>query len=260
MTQPSRIDERAITEYVDAHIDEFHGRRLESLRGMDLRKLLMRKNPYLFTAKGMVDPRDLITYMLNAHLISQEEGMFGNFIEGLAIEVARLAYGGRKSGITGIDLELEKGDVRYVVSIKSGPNWGNSGQVANMRTDFRNATQVLRQGNPALSVVAVNGCCYGRTVSSYDKGDYLKLSGRAFWQFLTNDGTFYLRIVEPLAHRALERNETFEKDRAVILLKFQKEFENDFCDPSTGWIDWSKLVEFNSDFAASVPAELRGEI
>lgn len=160
MTQPNRIDERAITEYVDAHIDEFHSRRLEALRGLDLRKLLRRKNPYLFRSMDLIDPRDLITAMLNAHLISQEEGMFGNFLEGLAIEVARLAYGGRKSGIPGIDLELERGSARCIVSIKPGPNWGNSGQVAKMRTDFRNATRIIRQGNPGTSVIAVNGCCY----------------------------------------------------------------------------------------------------
>lgn len=255
MTSPNHIDERTIIEYVDAHIDEFHRRRLEALMGLDLRKLLRRKNPYLFRSKGMIDPRDIITALLDAHLISQEDCIFGNFLEGLAIEVARLAYGGRKSGITGIDLELERGDKRYIVSIKSGPNWGNSSQVAKMRTDFRNATRVIRQGNPGVSVIAVNGCCYGRTLSRYDKGDYLKLSGRAFWQFVTGDDSFYLRIVEPLAHRARERNETFEKDRAVILLQFHKEFADEFCDPLTGWIDWNQLVQFNSDYPTS-PAEL----
>ena len=253
MTMPNYIDERTITEYVDAHMDGFHGRRLDVMRGLDLGKLLRRKNPYLFRSKGMIDPRDIITAMLDAHLISKEDGMFANFLEGLAIEAARLAFGGWESGTTGIDLEMEKAGVRYIVSIKSGPNWGNSSQVAKMRIDFRNATRIIRQGNPGISVIAVNGCCYGRTLSSCDRGDYLKLSGRAFWQFLTGDDSFYLRIVEPLAHRARERNETFKKDRAVILLQFHKEFANDFCDPSTGWIDWNKLVQFNSDYATSPP-------
>ena len=250
MTAPNRIDQRAITEYVDAHIDEFHERRLERLKGLDLRLLLRRKNPYLFRSKGIVEPRDLIAPMLDAHLSSQEEGMFGNFIEGLAIEVAKLAFGGRKSGIIGIDLEMEKDDGRYIVSIKSGPNWGNSSQVAKMRTDFRNATQIIRQGNPALNVISVNGCCYGRTSDSYDKGDYWKLAGQSFWRFLTGQDDFYLRIVQPLAHRARERNQTFAEDRAVILRQFEAEFVDEFCEPRTGRIDWSQLVKFNSGSAA----------
>ena len=29
----------------------------------------------------------------------------------------------------GIDLEFDKDGVRYIVTIKSGPNWGNSSQI-----------------------------------------------------------------------------------------------------------------------------------
>ena len=250
---PNYIDERTITEYVEAHVDEFNLRRLAHLKSLDLRKLLRRKNPYLFQSLDPVGPRELIAHMMNAYLFSQEEAMFGEFLERLAIEMARLAYGGRKSGITGIDLELEKGDDRYIVSIKSGPNWGNSSQLAKMRTDFRNATRTIRRGNPTVNVVAVNGCCYGQTTASYDKGDYLKLSGRAFWLFLTGDDSFYLRIVEPLGYLGYERNETFAEDRAVILRKFENEFVKDFCDPRTGRIDWNSLVRYNSDSANNAP-------
>lgn len=253
MTMPNYIDERTITEYVEAHVDEFNLRRLAHLKSLDLRKLLRRKNPYLFQSLDPVGPRELIAHMMNAYLFSQEEAMFGEFLERLAIEMARLAYGGRKSGITGIDLELEKGDDRYIVSIKSGPNWGNSSQLAKMRTDFRNATRTIRRGNPTVNVVAVNGCCYGQTTASYDKGDYLKLSGRAFWLFLTGDDSFYLRIVEPLGYLGYERNETFAEDRAVILRKFENEFAKDFCDPRTGRIDWNSLVRYNSDSANNAP-------
>ena len=240
------IHDQSLIDYVDTHIGEFHARRLDRLKSINLKSLLSRKNPYLFRSKGIVSPRELVAPMLDAHLSSQEEGMFGNFLEGLAIEAARIAYGGRKSGITGIDLELEKDDVRYIVSVKSGPNWGNSSQVAKMRSDFQNATRVIRQGNPAVNVIAVNGCCYGKTSKSYDKGDYWKLAGQSFWQLLTGDSRFYLRIVKPLAHRARERNQAFAEDRAVVLRHLENEFAADFCDEATGRIDWERLVMFNS--------------
>ena len=252
MNPPNIIRDQSIIEYVDTHIVEFHARRLERLKSIDLKSLLSRKNPYLFKSKGIASPRELIAPMLDAHLSSQEEGMFGNFLEGLAIEAARLAYGGRKSGITGIDLELEKQDVRYIVSIKPGPNWGTSSQVAKMRSDFQQATRVIHQGNPTANVIAVNGCCYGKTSKSFDKGDYWKLAGQAFWHLITGDSRFYLRIVKPLGHRARERNQTFAEDRAVLLRLLENDFAADFCDDATGRIDWNRLVAFNSSAQVAI--------
>ena len=81
------------------------------------------------------------------------------------------AYGGRKSGIEGIDLEFERDGIRYLVSVKSGPNWGNSSQIKKMRDYFRQARRVLGTNNGTRGkVVAVNGCCYGRTSGDGDQG------------------------------------------------------------------------------------------
>jgi hypothetical protein len=81
-------------------------------------------------------------------------------LEGLAIYINSIVYGGRKSGIEGIDLEFEKGTIRYIVNIKSGPNWGNSSQIKRMVSDFKSATKTLRTSNSQLHVIAVNGYCY----------------------------------------------------------------------------------------------------
>ena len=106
-----------------------------------------------------------------------------------------------KSSAAGIDLEFAKDGARYLVAIKSGPNWGNSAQVQKMQADFANATRILRQGRPDAHVVAVNGCCYGQDVSP-DKGNYIKLCGQEFWQLVSGDDEFYTRIIKPLGHRA----------------------------------------------------------
>ena len=50
-------------------------------------------------------------------------------------------------------------ETRYIVSTKSGPNWGNSSQITKMKDNFNTATRVIRQGNPGMKIVAVNGCC-----------------------------------------------------------------------------------------------------
>jgi len=48
-------------------------------------------------------------------------------------------FGGRKSGITNIDLEFDTDGKRNIVTIKSGPNWGNSSQIAKTVADFKTA-------------------------------------------------------------------------------------------------------------------------
>lgn len=111
-----------VTEYVEKHIGTFHRRRQEKLEGLKLKTILKRKNPYLFKAKNILTSQDLVKGLLDAFLSSQEETIFGEFLEGLAIFINEKVYGGYKSSAEGIDLEFEKDDVHYIVTIKSGPN------------------------------------------------------------------------------------------------------------------------------------------
>lgn len=238
------IDDRDVYDYVEPNLRHFHNRRLESLNGLRLNNLLRRKNPYLFRSKNMVQAADLIRSLLDAHLTAQEETLFGNFLEGLAVHVAAIVHGGIKSGITGIDLEFSKDGARYIVSIKSGPNWGNASQVSKMREDFKRAAIVIRHGVVRPTVVAVNGCCYGRT-SRIDQGDYLKLCGQEFWRLLSDDDEFYLRIIEPIGRDAKRHNDEFAQAYGAVINRFAKEFTEGFC-AADGAIDWPKLVSFSS--------------
>lgn len=189
--------------------------------------------------------------ILDAHLSSQEETIFGGFLEGLAIFICGETYGGRKSSAEGIDLEFERNHTHYIVSIKSGPNWGNSSQIKKMIQNFTKAKRILNTNSGQRNVVAVNGCCYG-VEACEDKGEYLKKCGQNFWEFISGDAAFYTSIIEPLGHRAKERNDTFAKEYAKVLNRFTKEFIDDFCAPD-GAIAWEKLVGFNSGNSISVP-------
>ena len=64
-------------------------KRLESLAGLKLEKVLARKNPYLFKAKYIESAGDLVKQLLDAHLSSQEETVFGDFLEVLAVYVCQ---------------------------------------------------------------------------------------------------------------------------------------------------------------------------
>jgi len=239
-----QISENEIRSYVEKNIQSFHSRRLENLSKQTLNKLLSRKNPYLYKAKNLITAQDLVKSLLDAHLSSQEEGIFGDFLEGLAIFICSKTLGGWKSGIPGIDLEFERDETRYIVNIKSGPNWGNSSQIKKMKEEFRQAKRTIRTSGHAVRIEAVNGCSYGRQ-SKEDKGEYLKLCGESFWTFISGIDSLYTDIIEPLGYRAKQRNETFQEEYGIVINRFTREFIDRFC-RHDGKIDWKKLVKFNS--------------
>jgi hypothetical protein len=224
--------------YVEDNIGTFHEKRISSLDTLSLSKVLKRKNPYLFKAKSVFTSQEIVKGLVDAHISSNEETIFGDWLEGLAIFINQKVYGGWKSGIQGIDLEFDKDDRRYIVTIKSGPNWGNSRQIAGLIADFNTAS------NSKLNIVAVNGCCYGRN-NRPDQGSYFKLCGQAFWEFISGERELYINIVEPLGHQAKEKNDEFLKSYSQMINKFTREFGNTFCN-SAGAIEWEKLVKFNS--------------
>lgn len=175
-----------VTQYVEENIGTFHQKRIAGLNNLKLKRILGKKNPYLFKAKYLLTAQDIIKSLTDAFISSQEETIFGDWLEGLAIFVSQKVYQGRKSGITGVDLEFDKDNTRFIVTIKSGPNWGNSSQIKKMRADFMTAQKTLRTSNSKLKIIAVNGCCYGRD-NKPDKGDYFKYCGQKFWEFISGE-------------------------------------------------------------------------
>ena len=233
-----------VTKYVETNIGTFHKKRIERLDKLKLKIVLKKKNPYLFKAKHILTASEIVQSIVDAFISSNEETIFGDWLEGLAIFINQKVYGGWKSGIPNIDLEFDKNKVRYIINIKSGPNWGNSSQISKMKSDFLTAKRTLRTSNSKLMVVSINGCCYGID-NNPDKGDYFKYCGQEFWEFISGNNNLYIDIIEPLGHKSKERNDEFVKSYSKMLNQFTRDFINDFC-KLNGDIDWEKLVILNS--------------
>lgn len=231
-----------VAEYVEEHITTFHRKRLEKIKSLKLDQILKKKNPYLFKAKNILTAQDLIKGILDAYLSSQEETLFGEFLEGVAIFVCDKIYGARKSKLTGIDMEFEKDGVIYIVEIKAGWNWGNASQIKQLRQNFAKATALLSTQTDK-PIVAINGCCFGKD-NRPDKGDYLKLCGQTFWQFISGDEQLYLQIIEPIGYKAKEKNQEFLEAYSAVINLFTLEFAQNFCE--NGIISWEKLLKYNS--------------
>jgi len=237
------LDLDKVCGYVNENVVDFHRHRIKSLEELKLDKLLT-KNPYLFKAKNITTAGELISGLLEAFLSSSEEKLFGDFLENLVVFIAEMTCGGHKSTAPGVDLEFINNGVHYVISVKSGPSWGNSSQQDKLEQDLKNAVVRVKQSKLGVNVQPVLGICYGKIKTSYLRG-YMKVVGQNFWYLISENQNLYTDIIEPIGYRAKEHNETFLVEKSKVTNQFTKQFIDRFCDDS-GTIEWVKLVEFNS--------------
>ena len=240
----NELDLLVMAEYVNTSIDVFHSSRINIISSLQLRNLIS-KNPYLFRAKNITKASELIEGTLEAFLSSSEEKLFGDFLEDLALYVATITTNGRKSSAPGIDIEFEDEGITNIISVKSGPNWGNSSQLKKLADDFHKAEIRLRQSSQTKNVRKVLGICYGKTKTSSMKAGYIKIVGQNFWSFISDNKELYIKIIEPVGHSAKEHNDKYEIEKAKIINTLTKKFIDGFCKPD-GEIDWEKLLIANS--------------
>ncbi|MGE7773392.1 PmeII family type II restriction endonuclease [Chitinophaga sp. NPDC101104] len=245
----AKFDLEKVTMYVEEHIGEFHKSRLDKVNSLKLKDVLKSKNPYLYRAKNVNQSRDIIEGILNAYISSSEEGIFGNWLERLAIFINDMVYEGRKAGIDGIDLDFDKDGKRYLVAIKSGPAWGNDSQIKKLIDQFDTARRRLSTSGGKVESIFVNGCCYGRSKegSEYKKGNYYKYCGARFWELISGEKDLFVNLIEPLGKDADENNQQFKTAYDNLVNKLDREFLINFC-TEEGAIDWEKLVRFNSSY------------
>jgi site-specific DNA-methyltransferase (cytosine-N4-specific) len=237
-------------DYLAEHvITPFYNTRLQGLNALHLNSVLKRKNPYLFKAKNIELAGDFVKGIVDAFLSSQEETVFGNLLEGFAIYVSSILYGGFKSQLKSVDLEFERDEIYYIVGIKSGINWGNSDQVNKMRDNFKLSKEKLRAEGRTTEIVAINGCIYGKdrnpfkTSTDPDKS-YYKYAGQDFWNFISGDDELYREIIVPIDQEAKQKDEAFKKAYVAKINEMTQDFVNNFM--TNNQIDWIKLVDYVS--------------
>ena len=233
-----------ITKFVAGNIGEFHAVRFRNMQSIKLKDLLKRCNPYLCRAKNLVCAQDFVRALFDTRLTHGEQTVFGQFLEELATFAGEEIYGAKKSSAEGMDLEFVREGVHYIVSIKSGPNWGNSSAVKKQTELFNKAAKVVRQSKRAAHPRPVLGCCFGKKKDT-DKGVYDYFCGQKFWHFLSGDDRLYIDIVEPLGHEAKERDQAFKEEYGRCLNLLTAEFIREYC--VNGSIHWEALVKLNSE-------------
>jgi len=236
----------SITEYVEKNIGDFHAARIEKLKSIKLKKLLTRKNPYMFKAKNIVKAGDMVESLASAFMSSAEESIFGNWMEGLAKFVANKVYSGYKSAAEGIDLEFDKEGIHYFVSVKSGPSWSNSTSMKKQKEQFVKAVNVFKtSSNKVVPTMCIEGCCYGNDNKGYSNSTHEKYCGEKFWTLISGEPTLFVDIIEPLGFKAKEKNDEYYVEYGKMINKFTKDFLANYCN-ADDTINWDKIVRLNA--------------
>ncbi len=254
MKEISKSDYNEILTYINDNVMKaFYDTRIGKLSELNLNNILKRKNPYLFKAKNIETSGEFVKYVLDAFLSSQEETMFGNLLENLAIFICSKTFKGKKAEqgvLKSVDLEFERDGKYYIVGIKSGPNWGNKDQIDRMKSNFKAAKKILRKNGVTKEIVAVNGCIYGKDNRPFKESadpeeNYHKICGQEFWEIISGNNELYKQIILPLDKEAKKRSEHFQEVYAQKSNEMIKEFSDNFL-TKKGGIDWEKMIDFVS--------------
>lgn len=233
-------------------IRPFYDIRLTRLEFAKLSIIAKRKNPYLFKAKNIETAGDLAKNILDAFLSSQEETIFGDLMEKLAIHVCHEIFNGSKAEegkYPSVDLIFDREGKTYIVGIKSGPNWGNSDQVTTMKRNLRLAKKLVRAKLGKKDIVSVNGCIYGRDdnphkVNKNPELSYYKICGQAFWELVSGDDQLYKKIIQPLDKEAKKRDDTFKNLYVKKINEMTKDIVERFYTKDN--LDWYKVIDYVS--------------
>lgn len=237
-------DEGEIVKAIAKALETFYNTLIGKIDGLDIVKIMKRKNPYLYRAKAMQNASEIVENVLSAFVSSSEETIFGNcFFEPLAIA----ASGGNKALAEGIDIMVQdnKNNTIYAVAVKSGPSVFNADSKKRQEQNFIAASKLAQQVKARFE--AYIGYAYGKKKES-GRGKpkmYQELAGKQFWAELTGDEDFYLKIIDFMGELPEQYVAAYKESYNRASNRLVREFANLFC-KDDGSIDWAKLVEFNS--------------
>ena len=235
------MDDVELQQLISDCLRDFHDRRLAGVQAKTLRQLVRRKNPYMIKALGNEMASEYVKALLEAHLSSSDESIFGDaFFE----PIARIASGGKASEARGVDVVIETDSHIAEISVKSGPNPYNSRQFARQSDDFNELRGRLYKLGKIYDPVLAHS--YGRRVGLPTQSRvYRVTSGQAFWEEFTGDSDFYLKLITLMHDEPLKYKERFAVEWAAVQNRFTKEFLEDFCFES-GHVNWEFLVRYVS--------------
>jgi hypothetical protein len=236
---------RALENRIGELLDAFYQRRLEKLKDLDLGQTLKRKNPYLYRAIGVNDSAEFVGEILKAFISSSDETLFGSIFFEPVAKAAVEAFGtGRTSSGGGCDVEIETPTTFSAYAVKSGIASFNGQSKTRQKQEFEALGKRLAKLRKHFDPVI--GYAYGKKRQSVNsEANYRELAGQTFWEEITKDPDFYLKIIELMRDKPQQHALAFASAFNEAKNRLVAEFSGEYVD-ATGKIDWKKVTEFVS--------------
>lgn len=234
------VDSKQIEEKIAELLDKFYERRIDKIQTLKLKQTLKRKNPYLFRAIGNQKASDIVEEILKAYMSSSDEGIFGDaFFEPLA----QFVSGGTVSPSEGVDVAIETDTTYKAIAVKSGPSVFNAQSKRRQESEFKSLENRLRKLQKHFDPIV--GYSYGNKKQKNPNAPFRELAGQDFWQEITGDPDFYLKIIRLMKDKPQKHLTEYQQAWDAAVNRFSKEFMEEFC-YEDGTIDWEKLTQLNS--------------
>ena len=244
------IAQNLLEQKVGELLQTLYKKRFAALQELKLGDLL-KKNPYLYRALGLSRPADLIEQLLIARISSSDETIFGNdFFEPLAVFAAQQSQQAAQVTVgagAGQDIAIETAREYLAISVKSGTNIFNSQSEKGQSAEFNQLQARLKKLGKMFRPIIGYG--YGRKSAPKKASPVERLAGQQFWELLTGESEFYLRISRAMEAFANNHATEFGQILDAKLNALLREFMIDFVE-TTGQIRWDAVVAFSSSTVA----------
>jgi Type II restriction endonuclease EcoO109I len=243
------IPDKLLLKEIGHLLGVLYNKRFAALEKLTLERLL-NKNPYLYRALGIADSSEFIMQLMIAFVSSSDETIFGNdFLEPLAIFAAKNSnqHDDLERSVTvgagaGQDIAIETATSYLAISVKSGKNIFNAQSTKGQQSEFTALTSRLKKINKELRPIIGYG--YGRK-RQVKASNVEKMAGQAFWQLLTGESDFYLRLSNAMTSFSGEHGAVYKTIFEKRHQQFLREFMLNYVDVN-GTIVWQDVVAFNS--------------
>lgn len=242
------IDQKELVAKVGELLKILYSKRFARLEELTLTQLI-NKNPYLYRALGLNDPSEFIDQLLAARISSSDETIFGNdFLEPLAFWSAKMSdHDDDSRTVTvgsgaGQDIAIETAKEYLAIAVKSGTNIFNSQSTKGQNTEFEELQGRLRKLGKQFRPII--GYAYGRKLNRSETATE-KVAGQVFWELLTGERDYFIRIAQAIGMCAESHAEAYKKAYEKQKLKLLRQFMLNFVSDD-GDVLWDLVVKYNS--------------
>lgn len=184
-----------------------------TLETLSFRKLISRKNPYLYRSSGIQTVEELVDRALTDFVSSSTEGTFGTALDW----IARRLPGNMPATGGEADLQRISGNNAEIYTIKSGPAGFNDASWTTTKQKMLRAKSSLELSGYAVKLYV--GFIYGRKRTTVDKNTGItRLASKEFWTKITGDPEFYRKLMDACACVAplYQADVTEARDRLLL--------------------------------------------